>query len=173
MGCGGGGGGCSYAAAGGAFMEGTRKMSGSNGMRMAGCKAFVTNLASTSSVAESEAAEVWARSIEGNALLARLLAHADTMSLTAWCSSSAVRWIFSRLSRSVRDTACSTAFGSAAIPVRLQWAGPHSDYRNHREVLSTPHRTGVSACAHAGGWRSEDGGPRLRLTLGNTTAKSN
>jgi hypothetical protein len=95
-------------------------MSGSNGIRMGGCNALVTNRERTSSVAESEAADVWARTIEGSALLARLLAHAATMSLTAWCNSSAVRWIFSRLSRSVRDTACSTAFGSAAIPVRLQ-----------------------------------------------------
>jgi hypothetical protein len=42
-------------------------------------------------VAASEAAELWARIIEGSALLARLLAHAATMSLTAWCGSFVVR----------------------------------------------------------------------------------
>ena len=72
-------------------MEGTRKVSCSNGIRMAGCNAPVTNRERTSSVAASEAADVWARIIEGNALLARLLAQADTISLTAWCNSSAVR----------------------------------------------------------------------------------
>jgi hypothetical protein len=72
-------------------MEETCIVSGSNGMRMAGCNAPVTNRDRTSSVAAREAAEVWARIIEGNALLARLLAQADTMSLTAWCNSSAVR----------------------------------------------------------------------------------
>ena len=69
MGCEGGGGGCSNAVTGGALMEGTRKISGSNGMRMAGCSAPVTNRERTSSVADSEAADVWARTIEGSALL--------------------------------------------------------------------------------------------------------
>jgi hypothetical protein len=72
-------------------MEETREDSGSNAERMAGCNAVVTNLESTSSVAAKDAAVVWARSIEGKALLARLLAHADTISFTASCSSSAFR----------------------------------------------------------------------------------
>ena len=71
-------------------MEVTYIESGSDA-RMPGCNALVTNRERTSSVAASDAAGVWARSIEGNALLARLLAHADTMSLTAWCNSSVVR----------------------------------------------------------------------------------
>lgn len=64
-------------------MVGTRIASGSNAERGADCSAPVTNRDKTSSVAESEAAEVCARSIEGRALLARLLAHAATMSFTA------------------------------------------------------------------------------------------
>ena len=63
----------------------------SNAERGAVCSAPVTNRDKTSSVADSEAAEVCARSIEGSALLARLLPHAATRSLIAWCSSSAVR----------------------------------------------------------------------------------
>jgi len=78
--------------------------------------------------------------------IARAAARARShMSLTAWCNSSAVRWIFSRLSRSVRETTCSTAFGSAAIPVHPEFRrptrqnrfNPNLDYRNRREVLST------------------------------------
>jgi len=38
-----------------------------------------------------EAAAVCARSIEGSALLGLLLAHAATISETAWCNSSVVR----------------------------------------------------------------------------------
>ena len=72
-------------------MEGTRKVSVSNGIRMAGCSELVTNRERTSRVAESDAAEVCARSIAGSALLARLLAQAATISLTAWCNSSAFR----------------------------------------------------------------------------------
>jgi hypothetical protein len=83
LGCGIGGGGGSNAGIGGTFKEGTRIISGSNGIRMAGCKAPVTNRERTSSVAAREAAEVWARNIGGSALLARLLAHAATMSFTA------------------------------------------------------------------------------------------
>ena len=45
----------------------------------------------TSRAAEMDAAAVCARSIEGSALLGLLLAHAATISETAWCSSSVVR----------------------------------------------------------------------------------
>src|SRR4029077_18433452 len=83
IGCDGTGGGCSIAGGGG-LIDGGRKVSVSNGIRMAGGSALVTNRERTSSVSESDAAEVCARSIAGNALLARLLAHAATMSLTAW-----------------------------------------------------------------------------------------
>jgi hypothetical protein len=72
-------------------MLGARNASASNGALPAACSDPVTNRESTSSVAESAAAEVCARSIDGNALLARLLAQADTKSLTAWCSSLALR----------------------------------------------------------------------------------
>jgi hypothetical protein len=110
------------------------------------CNAPVTNRESTSSVADSDAAEVCARSIEGSALLARLLAQAATISFTAWCNSSALRWIFSRLSRSVRETACSTPFGSPGIPVlRASANSPRFDYWNCTEELSTLHQTHVSA----------------------------
>jgi hypothetical protein len=75
----------------GEAIVGTRIASGSNADREPICNAPVTNRDKTSSVAESDAADVCARSIEGSALLARLLAQAATRSLTAWCSSSAVR----------------------------------------------------------------------------------
>ncbi len=88
----------------------------SRGDRCPGCTAIVTNRDNTSSAADSDAAEVCARNIAGSAFVGLLLAHAATMSPTAWCSSSAFRWIRSRFSRKARDTACSTAFGSCAIP---------------------------------------------------------
>jgi len=88
----------------------------SRGNRCPGCTAIVTNRDNTSSAADSDAAEVCARNIDGSAFVGLVLAHAATMSPTAWCSSSAFRWIRSRFSRKARDTACSTAFGSCAIP---------------------------------------------------------
>src|SRR6266700_7781287 len=110
------------------------------------------------------------RIMGGSALLGRLLAQADAMSLTAWCSSSAVRWIFSRLSRSVRDTACSTPFGSAAIPRRLHSIGCKSNYRKQREALSIPVAAQVPASARGGVlevgcWRLEIGGGSLEVRV--------
>jgi hypothetical protein len=60
-----------------------RKISCSNGEREEGCNAAVTNRERTSSAAESDAAAACARTIGGSALVARLLAHADTRSLIA------------------------------------------------------------------------------------------
>src|SRR6202030_2919001 len=60
IGCAGAGGGCSNAGTGGAPREGTRKTSGSNGIRGADCKALVTNRDRTSSVAANEAGHVCA-----------------------------------------------------------------------------------------------------------------
>jgi hypothetical protein len=65
-----------------------------------------------------------------------------------------VRWIFSRLSRSVRDTACSTAFASAAIPVRLQTGAgracsPPEPVLAPDEIIGT---TGKSCQLRIGPW---------------------
>src|ERR1700742_873084 len=88
-----------------------REISASNGDRGPGCSETATNLESTSNAAESDAAEVCARSIGGSALAGLLLPQAATTSATAWCSSSEVRWMRSRLSRSARETNCSMADG--------------------------------------------------------------
>src|SRR6266704_2644908 len=89
----------------------------SSGERGPTCRDTVTNLERTSSAALREAAEVCARSKGGSALVGLLLAQAETTSLTAWCSSSEARWMRSRLSRSARAMACSTALGSCDIPI--------------------------------------------------------
>jgi len=60
-----------------------RNISSSNGEREEGCSALVTNRVRVSSAAERDAADVCARTIGGSALVARLLAHADTKSLIA------------------------------------------------------------------------------------------
>src|SRR6266571_1949865 len=89
----------------------------SSGERGPTCRDTVTNLERTSSAALREAAEVCARSKGGSALVGLLLAQAETTSLTAWCSSSEARWMRSRLSRSARAMACSTALGSCDISI--------------------------------------------------------
>jgi hypothetical protein len=68
-----------------------RDISVSKGERGLPCTAEETKRDITSKAAEMEAAAVWARSMEGNALVGLLLAHAATTSETAWCSSSVVR----------------------------------------------------------------------------------
>jgi hypothetical protein len=97
IGCGDASGGCSKTltgrltggGGGGKLIEGeTRETSDSScGICTGGCSALVTSRERTSSVAESEAADVCARTIGGNALPARLLAQAELKSLTAWCNS--------------------------------------------------------------------------------------
>jgi len=102
-----------------------RAISASNGERGPGCRVTATNRDKTSRVAVSAAAEVWARNIGGNALTGLLLPHAATTSAMAWCSSSDVRWMRSRLSRKARETACSMALGvldSGGIPVSGNFA---------------------------------------------------
>src|SRR6266705_2456648 len=89
----------------------------SSGERGPTCRDTVTNLERTSSAALREAAEVCPRSKGGSALVGLLLAQAETTSLTAWCSSSEARWMRSRLSRSARAMACSTALGSCDISI--------------------------------------------------------
>src|ERR1051325_3282402 len=73
------------------------------------------NLARTSKDALREAAAVCARRRGGRAFVGRLLAQAETTSLTAWCISSEARWRRSRLSRKARAIACSPAVGSCGI----------------------------------------------------------
>src|SRR6266852_4362235 len=89
----------------------------SSGERGPVCMETVTNRERTSREALREAAEVCARRRKGSALVGLLLAHAETTSLTAWCSSSEARWMRSRLSRSARAMACSTALGSCDISI--------------------------------------------------------
>jgi hypothetical protein len=60
-----------------------REISASKGDRGPGCSETATNLVRTSSAAESDAAEVCARSIGGNALAGLLLPQAATTSATA------------------------------------------------------------------------------------------
>ena len=68
-----------------------RAISVSKGERGLPCTDEDTKRDITSRAAEIDAAAVCARSIEGSALLGLLLAHAATISETAWCSSSVVR----------------------------------------------------------------------------------
>ena len=68
-----------------------RAISVSKGERGLPCTAEETKRDITSKAAEIEAAAVWARSMEGNALVGLLLAQAATISETAWWSSSVVR----------------------------------------------------------------------------------
>lgn len=84
----------------------------SNRLRGPGCKAMAMNRESTSSEADSDAAMDCARSIGGKALVGLLLEQAATTSFTAWVKSSLLLCRRSRLSRSARATACSTALGS-------------------------------------------------------------
>src|ERR1700733_1659551 len=60
-----------------------REISASNGDLGPGCSETATNLVRTSSAAESDAAEVCARSIGGSALAGLLLPQAATTSATA------------------------------------------------------------------------------------------
>ena len=89
----------------------------SRGLRGPGWRDKATKRERTSSAADSEAAKVCARNSGGKAFVGLLLEQAATTSLMACCSSTPERWIPSRLSRSARATACSTAFGSDGIPV--------------------------------------------------------
>src|SRR5262249_13584020 len=90
-------------------------ISASNGDRDPGCSVTATNLVRTSNAAHSEAAEVCARSIGGRAFVGFALLHAATTSATAWCNSSELRWIRSRLSRKAGETTCSTALGAPTV----------------------------------------------------------
>lgn len=89
----------------------------SSGLRGPGCRDKATKRERTSSAADSDAAKVCARNSGGRAFVGLLLEQAAMTSLMACCSSTPERWIPSRLSRSARATACSTAFGSGGIPV--------------------------------------------------------
>jgi hypothetical protein len=60
-----------------------RAISASNGERGPGCKDTATNRDKTSKEAESDAAEVWARSIGANELTGLVLPHAATTSAMA------------------------------------------------------------------------------------------
>jgi hypothetical protein len=60
-----------------------RAISASNGERGLPCTDEETKRDITSRAAEMDAAAVWARSMEGSALVGRLLAHAATTSDTA------------------------------------------------------------------------------------------
>ena len=63
----------------------------SSGDRCPGCIDIATNRDNTSSAAESDAAEVCALNMDGSAFVGFELAHADTISPTASCSSLAFR----------------------------------------------------------------------------------
>ena len=60
-----------------------RAISASNGDRGPGCNDTATNRDNTSKEAESDAAEVWARSIGAKALIGLVLPHAATTSAIA------------------------------------------------------------------------------------------
>src|SRR5208282_5806275 len=92
-------------------------MLSSRGLRGPDCSAMAMKRDSTSMEAVRAAAAVWARSIGGRALVGRLLEQAATTSPIACVSSSLVRLMRSRLSRTARATACSTALGSGAMAI--------------------------------------------------------
>src|SRR6185437_8552650 len=69
----------------------TDDMSSTGNRRADGCRDVATKRESTSSDAASDAADVCARSIDGNEFDGRVLAQAATRSFTAWLSSSVVR----------------------------------------------------------------------------------
>src|SRR5205823_8336975 len=94
-----------------------RENSATKGERAPGFKVMAIKRERTSRAADSEAALVCARSSGGSALVGLLLLQAATTSATAWCNSSELRCMRSRLSRSARTTACSTAFGSLDITI--------------------------------------------------------
>ena len=102
-----------------ATTETSRDISASSGDRAPGCKATAINRERTSRAAVSDAALVCARSNGESAFVGLLLLQADTTSATAWCNSSELRCRRSRLSRSARTTACSTALASLDITI---WA---------------------------------------------------
>src|SRR6202011_2172961 len=95
----------------------SRVISASSGERGPGLRVIATNRERTSKAAAMDAAVDCARNIGGSALVGLLLAQAATTSLTAWFSSSVVRWMLSRLSRIARDTAWSMAVGSCGINI--------------------------------------------------------
>jgi len=131
----------SSGAAGGASTataDARRASSLSKGERWAGCSAMVTNLDRTSREAFSDAAAVCARRSGGSALVGRLLAQAETTSLTAWCISSADRCKRSRLSRSARAMACSTGVGCSCAMAKTG---------------RTDERLPFDHCVRGDGWR--------------------
>jgi hypothetical protein len=89
----------------------------------------VIKRASTSSEAASDAAELCARMIGGKEFAARVLAHADTTSLTASCNSSLERRNLARLSRSVLAIIGSTSFVSRIMNGALANRFPALLYR--------------------------------------------
>ena len=93
----------------------SREISASSGERAPGCSETAMNRDNTSSAAVSDAALVCARNSGDSALVGLLLLQAATTSATAWCNSSELRCMRSRLSRSARTTACSTALASLDI----------------------------------------------------------
>src|SRR5208282_4819178 len=114
-------------------------MLSSRGLREPACSAMAMKRDNTSKEADSAAAAVWARNIGGRALVGRLLEQAAMTSLTACVSSSLVRLMRSRLSRTARATACSTGLGSGTMAILGAFAGnsPDSSFWEQRSGEST------------------------------------